>query len=321
MLISVIVPIYNVEPYLSRCVDSIIHQTYQNLEIILVDDGSTDKCPIFCEEWAKKDERIKVIHKKNGGLSDARNVGLSVASGDYIGFIDSDDWVEINFYEYLLRALLENECEVVGCAYKKCMDEEISEDVLTNFSVKIYETVDAVSALIDNKIQQVVWNKLYRRDAIEGILFDKGKYHEDEFWMYRVLGHIRRYAEITYVGYNYFQWTGSVMGQGYSLKRLDSIEAKQRRYEYLKDVFPELSGKGSMDVFVSCIYQGQQALRFLAGRKRNEAITILKQTAKRFRTDRSEWKKQSFKQRFWLYLARVAFVTTCHIRNILSIGI
>lgn len=104
-LISVIVPIYNVESYLNRCVESIVNQTYQNLEIILVDDGSPDNCPQICDDWARKDSRIKVIHKENGGLSDARNAGMNIATGEYISFIDSDDYVALDFCETMLLVI------------------------------------------------------------------------------------------------------------------------------------------------------------------------------------------------------------------------
>lgn len=111
-LISVIVPIYNVEKYLVRCVDSIVNQTYKNLEIILVDDGSPDRCPQMCDDYAEKDSRIKVVHKKNGGLSDARNAGMAVATGEYISFIDSDDWIETSMFELLLNNIFQYDCEI-----------------------------------------------------------------------------------------------------------------------------------------------------------------------------------------------------------------
>ena len=111
-MISVIVPIYNVEKYLARCVDSIVNQTYKNLEIILVDDGSPDRCPQMCDDYADKDSRNKVIHKKNGGLSDARNAGMAVATGEYISFIDSDDWIETSMFELLLNNIFQYDCEI-----------------------------------------------------------------------------------------------------------------------------------------------------------------------------------------------------------------
>ena len=114
-VISVIVPIYKVEEFLDECIQSIVDQTYQNLQIILVDDGSPDRCGEMCEDWARKDKRIEVIHKKNGGLSDARNVGLAEATGEFIAFVDSDDWIEPQMYEVMMAALIAEEAELVAC--------------------------------------------------------------------------------------------------------------------------------------------------------------------------------------------------------------
>ena len=131
-LISVIVPIYNVEKYLERCVESIINQTYKNLEIILVDDGSPDNCPQMCDDYAKKDSRIKVVHKKNGGLSDARNAGMKVATGEYVSFIDSDDYISLDFYETLLETIVDNDSDIVECSVVKFYEngkfDEYSDD-------------------------------------------------------------------------------------------------------------------------------------------------------------------------------------------------
>ncbi len=177
-LISVILPIYKVEEYLDRCVNSLLSQSYSNLEIILVDDGSPDRCPHLCDEWAKKDGRIHVVHKKNGGLSDARNAGYAVATGDLISFIDSDDWVEPDFFRVLHEALTENDCDISTCEYRKAYEGQALAPTTGNYGFRIFNQTEAMSALIDNKVQQVVWNKLYRRSVIGDILFDKGKYHE-----------------------------------------------------------------------------------------------------------------------------------------------
>ena len=134
-LISVIIPIYNVEKYLNKCIDSIINQTYKNLEIILVDDGSPDNCPQICDEYAKKDNRIKVIHKKNGGVSSARNVGLINSTGNYIGFIDPDDYIEPIMYEKLLKVLKESNTLVSMCGFYKIKDNKIIK--IDNYDEKI----------------------------------------------------------------------------------------------------------------------------------------------------------------------------------------
>lgn len=141
-LISVIVPIYNVEKYLTKCIESIINQTYENLEIILVDDGSPDNCPIICDEYAKRDSRVKVIHKKNGGLSDARNAGLDIATGEYIMFIDSDDFVEIDMMESMMNNMIDNNVDLVVCNIKYIYDN--SEKVKYNQKDKVLDKYEAM---------------------------------------------------------------------------------------------------------------------------------------------------------------------------------
>ena len=167
-LISVIVPIYNTVEYLPRCVDSIRRQTYRNLEIILVDDGSPDRCPAMCDAWAEKDRRIKVIHKANGGLSDARNVGLQLAQGNYVAFIDSDDWIDLRFIEILYKAIVETEAEISACDIRKVYEE--SEERITSIDaikVQLSTPREAIQDILyDCRFRTVVWNKLYKREIL-----------------------------------------------------------------------------------------------------------------------------------------------------------
>ena len=156
-LLSVIVPIYNVEDYLNRCVDSIINQTYKNLEIILVDDGSPDNCPQMCDDYAKKDSRIRVVHKENGGLSDARNAGMKVATGEYVSFIDSDDYISLDFYETLFQTMVDNDSDIVECSVVKFYENEKFDEYSDDLKVTNYETVDALDGLIiENPFKQHV---------------------------------------------------------------------------------------------------------------------------------------------------------------------
>ena len=232
-LISVIVPVYKVGEYLNNCVESIVNQTYKNIEIILVDDGSPDNCPHLCDEWAEKDSRIRVIHKENGGLSDARNAGMKVATGEYIAFVDSDDLIEKEFLKNLYTAIMKYDCDFSGCKYRKCESHCLINDNKADFHGIVYDTISGLRALIDEQIHQVVWNKLYKKDLIECIGFEKGKYHEDEFWSYQVFARCKKYVEIDYEGYNYLQREASIMGEKYSLKRLHAIEAKTTRQSFL----------------------------------------------------------------------------------------
>lgn len=240
--ISIIIPVYNVEQYLPQCLNSVIDQTYRNLEIILVNDGSTDSCPQICNEYAINDQRIKVIHQPNGGLSDARNAGLKRATGDFISYIDSDDVVSVNFCEQLLKTLLENKADVVECGFLAFeTDRDLEELSATSQELtEIYETEPALELLMQEYFKQVVWNKLYRREVVCHIQFPVGKINEDEFWTYKVFGNSKKIVKISDVLYFYRQQAESIMGKKYSLKRLDGLQALHDRIFYMKKNFPTL---------------------------------------------------------------------------------
>ena len=320
-LISVIVPVYNVEKYLNRCVNSIANQTYKNLEIILVDDGATDSSGKLCDQLASQDERIKVIHKMNGGLSDARNVGLSNANGEYICFIDSDDWIEKNYVQYLYELMLDNSCEIAGCSYRKCEDICKESESAISYESKVYGKEEAMSLLIDNLIQQVVWNKLYKKSLIEDIAFAKGKYHEDEFWSYQVFARISKYVETSYIGYNYFQRADSIMGEQYSLKRLDAVEAKSQRQEFLNINMKALASKGRKNLVFTCMYHGQLAMIYLNDIDKKKAFAFLESTLKANKLQKEDYNASSTMHKVWMKLSQYSLRTTCRIRNCLKVGI
>lgn len=321
-LISVIVPIYKTEAYLDRCVSSIAEQTYLDLEIILVDDGSPDNCPQLCDAWAERDGRIRVIHKENGGLSDARNAGLAAANGAYICFVDGDDWIEPMYVQNLLAAIRQNDCDAAGCAHRKREQEQEGESVPKEYAVKVLERMAAMSALIDHTaVQQVVWNKLYKRELIEGILFEKGKYHEDEFWSYQVFGRVNRYAAIDYIGYNYFQRADSIMGEAYSLKRLDAVEAKTCRQAYLEENMPELAGKGRVNLLFTCMYHGQMALKSISRMdERKRVFSFLNKTIRSHPVCKNDIRQMSMTHRLWMNMASCSLSLACRVRNTMKVG-
>ena len=161
-MISVIVPVYKVEDYLDQCVQSIVSQTYTDLEIILVDDGSPDNCPAICDAWAGRDSRIKVIHKENGGAADARNIGLSYAHGDFIAFVDSDDMIHATMYQRLLEVLLKTKSDIVECEYITFEGNYTIQPKPIIDSPVCFSTEDALRLHIrDKAFKQVIWNKLY----------------------------------------------------------------------------------------------------------------------------------------------------------------
>lgn len=302
-LVSIIVPIYNVEKYLDRCIKSIVQQTYTYLEIILVDDGSPDQCPHICDEWCKRDSRIRVIHKSNGGLSDARNAGLSVATGEYIAFVDSDDWIHEQYVELLYRAVKEYNVDISACDV--CLVyTEMKKNISNNPGVQVYETEQALNTLISGKIfRAVAWNKLYHRDLLEGEQFEIGRYHEDEFFTYRILGKVQKMVFISEELYYYFQREGSIMNS-ISYKHLDSLDAYIDRIKYFENNFSKLYKIDKMKFCVSCINFYQESFK-LDNKEKKQCIARIKSCRAKVTFNISEWKEYSIKELIYIVGSRL----------------
>ena len=318
-LISVIVPIYKVEPYLDRCVRSIAEQTYENLEIILVDDGSPDSCPAICDAWAAKDSRIKVIHKKNGGLSDARNAGLAVATGEYVSFIDSDDHIAPDFLARLHDAMVKTGTEVAECA-TDYVDEDGKVLRLRNAAdTPEMSKLEALRRLVlEDGVYQTVWNKLYRRDVIEGIPFAVGKLNEDEFWTYRVLDRIGKLAVVPEPLYHYLQRSSSIIGTGYNIRRLDGLEARFQRKEYLQK-YEQLACLTRQGLVGDCMWHYQSAKAHLTGTDRQTALKRIRQIKKNCPRVPLRKLRGKFTHRVWYVLFRLMPDLTVWVRT--QIGI
>ena len=319
-LVSVIIPIFKVEKYLNRCVNSVITQQYKNIEIILVDDGSPDGCPALCDQWAERDKRIKVIHKQNGGLSDARNAGIDVSKGEFIVFIDSDDWVSIEYISSLYQAMENTNADICECEIIKTNNSILDEDDEIASNPICYSPEEALNFLIQDKMfHQYVWNKIYKRCCLTGIPFVKGKVNEDEFWTYQVFGKAKKIVKIQKKLYYYFQRPESIMGSVYGLKRLDVLEAKIERQKYIETNFPRLSSVSKANLLQSCIYSGQMILLYMKGSEYNTAITIVKQAFKEA-AQQSVKLPIPMKQKIWIELAKINLLFTCRLRNLLKIG-
>ena len=317
--ISVIIPIYKVEQYLDKCVQSVVEQTYRDLEIILVDDGSPDNCGAMCEGWAQKDSRIKVVHKENGGLSDARNAGLAVATGTLVSFIDSDDWIEPEFLQTLYDAM--GTAQIAECAIS-LVDED--GNVLRHRGPAKAEVIGKADALrrliLEDGVYQTVWNKLYRREVIDGILFEKGKYNEDDFWTYQIFDRIENLALVERPMYNYLQRGGSIMGVGYNPRRLDGLEARLRRMEYLQK-YEDLGALAAQQLMLDYLWHLQSVLRHLKGQEQASARNTILSMKKR--TPKVPVKKLTLnaKYRLWYRMFSIAPVLTAKLRNTLRIGL
>lgn len=222
-LISIIVPIYNVEDYLSRCIDSIINQTYKNLEIILVDDGSRDKSGNICDEYLTKDSRIAVYHKTNGGLSDARNFGIEKSTGEYIGFIDGDDYVHPQMYEILYYEIIKTKCDVSACKWKLVKKNKHPKNIKT-FNKVHFKKLKKNKAISYPEIAfSSSCNKLYKKDIFKSLRYPIGKLHEDECVFHRIIWQCDNGIAITTKKlYFYTQRSSSIMGS-INRKRIEGM--------------------------------------------------------------------------------------------------
>ena len=279
--VSVIVPIYMVEPYLKRAVDSIRNQTYQNLEIILVDDGSKDQCGRICDDYAKADNRIVVIHKENGGLSDARNAGLDIARGEYIMFVDSDDYIAPDCVETLLGCLKEHDADVSMCSYAVTDSTEFDESIFAagrnnekekkqskewkiktdnhksdgheyDGSVEICDRRKLLSNLYDANHRDatyfiVSWNKIYKASLWDGIRFPKGKIHEDEATTYKIYDRAKKGIYLHKPLYGYFTAPDSITRARFNIKRLQWMDALDDRIAYFENKLTESQNIEELD--------------------------------------------------------------------------
>ena len=237
-LISVIVPVDRVEKYLERCVKSILSQTYKNLEVILVDDGSPDQCPAICDACAEKDARVKVIHQENKGLSGARNAGIDAASGEYLAFVDSDDYVSPHFIEELYQLLQDTGCAIGQCRFSYVKGDGLVEEGDSAFCIyrgeslmeQLYGPEEKATCFV------VAWNKLYRAELFKetGIRYPEGRIHEDEATTYRLFHEAKKLAFLDRALYGYYTENGGSITSVFSAKRLQWLTAHEERIAFFK---------------------------------------------------------------------------------------
>lgn len=248
-LISVIVPVYNVVPWLNRCVESIVNQTWRALEILLVDDGSTDGSGAMCDAWAEKDSRIRVIHKPNGGLSDARNVGLDTAQGDYISFIDSDDWADVTMLEVLYSAMREADADMAVCNRYAAYDGRNVSPACSGRSYVLTGEQALERVILDKPVVVSAyrcWAKLFKRDVWDGLRFPTGKQREDKFIRCRTYARCKRISVVDRPLFYYYQRPDSLAHSFSEQIALDSLEGVESEYRFLKAEFPALKGTNAI---------------------------------------------------------------------------
>ncbi len=267
-LITVIVPIYKVEDYLDRCIESVVNQTYNNLEIILVDDGSPDNCPKMCDAWAKKDKRIKVIHKANGGLSDARNAGINVASGDFLFFVDSDDLLDNKCLEILMDNIIQTESDLSICECYRFTDKtKICNNIKNNYEVLNQENICEM-LLKQNSINLVMaQTKLYKKDLFKDLMFEVGKIHEDEFIAHKIYIRCNKVVITSAQLYLYYLRNGSITQSGrFTEKNLNALQAIEDRYSCFKNTkFEQLALRQLINMTIylyskACAMKAEKAL-------------------------------------------------------------
>ena len=307
--ISVIVPIYNVERFLEKCVNSILNQTYKNLEIILVDDGSKDNSGKIADELSKKDDRIKVIHKENGGLSSARNEGMKYVTGDYVAFLDSDDCIIPDFYEYLYNMIQKYDVQIAQGLFLRIPDEQIDEvdSIISrkNEQIEICERVltkkEALETLYGVKegpyIQEVVvWNKLYKKEILNNIVFPVGKLHEDEFTTHKILFNCDKIAVSNRIIHGYMQTKNSIMRKEIGLNRVkDCLGASLNAIQFFEDKkINYLKYKISMRYLENCIELSGKIAKEESETK-FEKLEFLKNAFKEFYNENIELIKKNVK--------------------------
>ncbi|MCQ2520960.1 MAG: glycosyltransferase [Lachnospiraceae bacterium] len=269
-MVSVIVPIYNVEKYLKKCVKSIINQTYSNIEIILVNDGSTDGCGDICDELAKQDDRIKVIHKENGGLSDARNCGIEASIGDWLVFIDGDDFIHPRMIERLQQLVKQYDCDMGACGFQPVYENaDIQDDAPSqDYPIHFYET-DEIYKQFGRLEITLAWNKIYKRSLFDNIRYPKGHLHEDEFIIHHLAGECKRFVFTEEKLYYYLTRDGSIMSK-VSKQRIEDIvyALKDRIVYYGNKGLDELRRSSCDDLINSLIMCGYHSKDYAPSQKK-----------------------------------------------------
>lgn len=258
-LISVIIPIYNIERFVTCCVDSVLNQTYRNLEIILVDDGSTDKSGKICDEYSMKDSRIKVIHKENGGLSSARNAALDIMKGVYVFCIDGDDCVRRDLIEILYNEAVKYDADIVTSFYEKIGEDDLSLDLDETRSDEYIKYVCNDEQALERLLYQrgtttSAWGKLYRANLFNGTRYPEGCICEDLPVTYRLFSKSKRIIITNTKGYYYRQRLGSILHSNFSKERFEALEFAREETSFIEKNYPEIRKAAYNREFMEAVF-------------------------------------------------------------------
>lgn len=250
-IISVVIPVYQVEKFLNRCLDSVINQTYENIEIILIDDGSYDNSPIICDEYALKDKRVKVVHQSNKGLSVARNLGLKIMKGDYVTFVDSDDYVEKDYIEYLYYLIKKYKTKFSCCASRAVYESGTIITQETHEEMKLNKKDAFERMLYQENFTVASWGKLYKKELFKGIKFPEGKIHEDALTTYKLIDKCDFIALGLECKYNYMIRANSILTGEFSKDKLELIPAYEHMCNFILNEYPSLENAATRGIVYS----------------------------------------------------------------------
>ena len=295
-LISVIVPVYNVEKYIKKCIDSILSQTYKNIEIILVDDGSPDNCGHICDEYQKKDCRINVVHKNNGGLSDARNVGLSIAKGEVIAFVDSDDYLENTTYEKMMALMKTGDCDIVECAVTSVFTDQINPPSKKNS--EIISSTEALTRYLrtDGKSipRTAVWSKIFKREILDELWFPVGKIHEDYVLVVQAFLRAKKYGIIHEGLYDHvYDNPSSITNSKFSRKDLFRLEQLKTITDIISDCGNAEHYRYSLANYYTAVIQYFYKSSYAGFCEAAEYRNILINEKDKIRVAKLNWKKRT----------------------------
>lgn len=257
-LISIVVPVFKVEKYLDKCINSILNQTYKNIEVILVDDGSPDNCGKICDNYAKKDKRIKVIHKENGGLSDARNAGIDVANGEFISFIDSDDYIDAEYIELLYNTIKKDKTDIAISSHKVIYESGTILEKATNEQSILNPEEVLKRILYDDGIDLSAWAKLYKIELFENIRYPKGRLFEDAATTYKLIDKSKKISINSKSTYNYIIRNNSITNKSFTPNKMHLITSTEEMCNYIKNKYPDLekaSNRRLMYAYLSTLSQ------------------------------------------------------------------
>lgn len=280
-LISIIIPVYNVEPYLQQCVDSVLKQSYKNIEVFLVDDGSKDRSPELCDKYAQQDARIKVIHKENGGQGDARNKALDIAEGEYITFVDSDDYLDDNYVQYLFDLLQHNNADISICETYVFFDDKIKQDYNTNESIEVMSSFEALKRLLLKKgLIAAPWCKMYRKEVFKDVRYPGGCYYEDLAVIHKLFLNSKSVVVSQKKTYFYRQRQNSTMNCEFNIRKMDRVRIAEDIKKDVMKTHPEFRE----ELLVRCFIANIQTLRELPnGKEYTHYRKIIEDNIKKYR--------------------------------------